>query len=79
MWIMPLHLHVNQKSDYDYDDMMGNFFMLSLSLADFFKKLFQEHYQSDKQLGPKLFQTFCKGYQPGAYLCLSANTPVRTT
>ena len=21
MWMMPLHLHVNQKSDYDYDDM----------------------------------------------------------
>ena len=20
MWMMPLHLHVNQKSDYDYDD-----------------------------------------------------------
>ena len=19
MWMMPLHLHVNQKSDYDYD------------------------------------------------------------
>ena len=23
MWMMPLHLHVNQKSDYDYDDMMA--------------------------------------------------------
>ena len=22
MWMMPLHLHVNQKSDYDYDDDM---------------------------------------------------------
>ena len=22
MWMMPLHLHVNQKSDYDDDDMM---------------------------------------------------------
>ena len=22
MWMMPLHLHVNQKSDYDYDDMI---------------------------------------------------------
>ena len=21
MWMMPLHLHVNQKSDYDYDDL----------------------------------------------------------
>ena len=21
MWMMPLHLHVNQKSDYDDDDM----------------------------------------------------------
>ena len=20
MWMMPLHLHVNQKSNYDYDD-----------------------------------------------------------
>ena len=20
MWMMPLHLHVNQKSDHDYDD-----------------------------------------------------------
>ena len=22
MWMLPLYLHVNQKSDYDYDDMM---------------------------------------------------------
>ena len=22
MWMMPLHLHVNQKSDYDYDDLL---------------------------------------------------------
>ena len=22
MWMMPLHLHVNQKSDYDYDMMI---------------------------------------------------------
>ena len=21
MWMLPLYLHVNQKSDYDYDDM----------------------------------------------------------
>ena len=21
MWMMPLHLHVNQKSDYDYDEL----------------------------------------------------------
>ena len=22
MWILPLHQHVNQKPDYDYDDMI---------------------------------------------------------
>ena len=28
MWMMPLHLHVNQKSDYDYDDMIHEAFSL---------------------------------------------------
>ena len=27
MWMMPLHLHINQKSDYDYD-MIRNLKML---------------------------------------------------
>ena len=30
MWMMPLHLHVYQKSDYDYDDMMLLFFQTKL-------------------------------------------------
>ena len=25
MWMMPLHLHVNQKSDYDDDDDINSF------------------------------------------------------
>ena len=27
MWMMPLHLHVNQKSDYDDDDVTHSFFI----------------------------------------------------
>ena len=27
-WMMPLHLHIDQKSDYDYDMMIINFFKI---------------------------------------------------
>ena len=27
MWMMPLHLHVNQKSDYDCDMMMKHYLL----------------------------------------------------
>ena len=29
MWMMPLHLHVNQKSDYDDDDMNQQYIKLN--------------------------------------------------
>ena len=58
MWMMLLHLHVTQKSDYD-DDMKitlcitGNFSCFCYGLLTFyknniFKKFFQEHYQNVK-------------------------------
>ena len=34
MWIMPLHLHVNQKSDYDNDDDDDPYFVI-LHLVSF--------------------------------------------
>ena len=32
MWMMPLHLHVNQKSDYDYDNTFRNLSMLQSTI-----------------------------------------------
>ena len=37
MWMMPLHLHVNQKSDYD-DDGSGVFYSFSFKVSTFWQQ-----------------------------------------
>ena len=34
MWMMPLHLHVNQKSDYDDDDERADYMNVLLLIVD---------------------------------------------
>ena len=40
MWMVPLHLHINQKSDYDYDDL----YVLCLYLAQISGESLQDHW-----------------------------------
>ena len=39
MWMMPLHLHVNQKSDYDY--MKLSVVSAQIQISEYFEKLFK--------------------------------------
>ena len=41
MWMMPLHLHVNEKSDYD-DDMIGSLILNFEADLSFSKSQIQE-------------------------------------
>ena len=63
MWMMPLHLHVNQKSD--YDDMIpvpirnGGSYMSTHVLLNLLNKLWKR----DKTRGlPSILSLFCKEF-----------------
>ena len=55
MWMMPLHLHVNQKSDYDYDDTRHQTVKFSYN---FKAKKYDENLMNKNQSEPKHFGAF---------------------